>query len=116
SRIEALNQLNAMFGAGRLTDRHFEGAAVRIDDFTPLTAYGGGIVTVTLTGRLVETLDGKVTMVDLTPPMKFYRGRANPTSQAGGRMVRDRLVRGWRLGQPWRPRARQAQYRARLMT
>ena len=83
SRHEALDELNTLFGAGRLTDRHFEGAAVRIDGFEPLTVYGGGIVSITLTGRLVETLDGKPVRVDFTQPMKFYRFSANPVSMAG---------------------------------
>lgn len=83
SRIEALNGLNALFNAGRLTERRFEGARVRIDGFEPLTAYGGGIVTVTLTGRLVETLDGKTIRVDFTQPMKFYRFANSPTQLAG---------------------------------
>ena len=83
SRSDALNDLAKLFGDGRLTDRHFEAAAVRIDSFEPLTVYGGGIVTVTLTGQLVQTLDGKTARVTFDQPMKFFRFANSPVQLAG---------------------------------
>jgi hypothetical protein len=83
SRIEALNDLNVLFNAGRLTERHFENARVSIEGFEPLTVYGGGIVSITVSGRLVETLDGKTRRVDFSQPMKFFRFGASPIALSG---------------------------------
>jgi len=83
SRIEALNDLNALFNAGRLTERRFENAKVSIDGFEPLTVYGGGIVSITVSGRLLETLDGKTRRIDFSQPMKFFRFGASPVALSG---------------------------------
>jgi hypothetical protein len=73
SRIEALNQLNALFSDGRLTERRFENVSVRIERFDPLTYFGGGVVTATIAGRLVEAVPDKTHVETFTQPMKFFR-------------------------------------------
>jgi hypothetical protein len=82
SRVAALNGLNVLLGAGRLTERRFENVSVRINAFQPMTVFGAGIVTATVDGRLVETLDGRTARVDFSQPMKFFRWGGNPFNQA----------------------------------
>jgi len=82
SRVAALNGLNALLGAGRLTERRFENVSVRINAFQPMTVFGAGIVSATVDGRLVEMLDGRTARVDFSQPMKFFRWGGNPFNQA----------------------------------
>lgn len=73
ARIESLNRLNALFAAGTLTERRFDNVGVRIDRFDPLTYFGGGVVTATVTGHLVEVVNGKTVTETFSEPMKFFR-------------------------------------------
>jgi hypothetical protein len=72
-RNASLERMRALFRDGALTDRRFENVAVRIDRFDPLTYFGGGVATVTITGRLVEVLRGKTYVESFSAPMKFFR-------------------------------------------
>jgi len=74
ARIDALNLLNDRFTSHRLVDRHFEGATVKIIRFDPATYLGDGILTVSVSGRLLET-DGASTTrtIPFTQQMKFLR-------------------------------------------
>lgn len=82
-RIAALNELNALFAAGTLTSRTFEDVRVRIEAFEPLTLFGGGIVTATMTGRLVEVVSGKTITETFTQPVKFFRFGASGAGISG---------------------------------
>lgn len=82
-RIEGLNHLNALFAAGTLTERRFENMSVRIDAFEPVTYFGGGVMTVTVRGRLVEVIGGKTVTESLTQPLKFFRFGGNGLGLSG---------------------------------
>jgi hypothetical protein len=74
ARIDALNELNDAFKSRRLVDRHFEGATVKILRFDPGTYLGDGVLTVLVSGRLVE-VDGSGTAREtpFSQQMKFLR-------------------------------------------
>jgi hypothetical protein len=72
-RLAALESLRSLFRDGALTERRFENVGVRIDRFEPLTVFGGGIVTATISGRIVEVLRGKTYVESFSAPMKFFR-------------------------------------------
>ena len=72
-RLASLERLRALFRDGLLTERRFENVAVRIERFDVLTALGGGIVTATITGRLVEVMRGRTYVEPFSAPMKFFR-------------------------------------------
>jgi hypothetical protein len=55
ARFDALNELNSAFKEGRLVDRHFEGPTVKILRFDPATYLGDGVLTVLVSGKLVQT-------------------------------------------------------------
>ena len=97
-RIAALNDLNALHMAGRLPDRHFEDVSVRVDAFTPMTVFGGGVVLATIAGRLVETIDGKTRVVPFTQPMKFFRFGASPIALSGWTAVDAQQDGAWVSG------------------
>ena len=78
-RIDALNELNRLYRAGSLTDRRFEDVRVRVVRFDPLTIFGAGVVTAAISGRLVETIDGKTRTVEFTQPTKFFRAGGTGT-------------------------------------
>jgi len=82
-RIADLNRLNELFDARRLTERRFENMTVRIDGFEPMTFFGGGVVTVTISGRVVEVLDGKTIAETFSQPMKFFRFGGNGNMISG---------------------------------
>jgi hypothetical protein len=82
TRIAALNGMNALLGAGRLTERRFENVSARLTGFQPMTVFGAGVVTVTVDGRLVETLDGRTARVNFSEPIKFFRFGANTFAPA----------------------------------
>ncbi|HET7699242.1 MAG TPA: hypothetical protein VFM06_00060 [Candidatus Limnocylindria bacterium] len=82
-RVAALNELNRLFGAGTLTSRAFEDVRVRIDAFDPLTIFGGGIVTATVSGRLVEVVSGSTVSERFDQPMKFFRFGASGVGLSG---------------------------------
>jgi hypothetical protein len=58
ARKAALDHLFALAERGVLTDRHFEGLAAQVTEFAPTTHLGDGIVTVRLTGTLIEVMRG----------------------------------------------------------
>jgi hypothetical protein len=58
ARKAALDQLFALAERGVLTDRHFEGITAQVTEFTPTSYLGDGLVTVHLTGTLVEVMRG----------------------------------------------------------
>ena len=60
ARFDALTELNTAFKDGRLVDRHFEGTTVKILRFDPATYLGDGVITVLVSGKLVQT-DGSGT-------------------------------------------------------
>jgi hypothetical protein len=72
-RLAAVRNLNQLFESGVLTDRYFENVGVRIERFEPLTVFGAGIVTVTVSGRVVELVRGKRYTETFSQPMKFFR-------------------------------------------
>jgi hypothetical protein len=73
-RTEALNALNGRVAAGALAERYFENVTARIERFEPAWFGGDGVVTVTLRGRLVETIaGGKQVTSDFTQRLKFLR-------------------------------------------
>ena len=80
ARIDALSELNNAFKSHRIVDRHFEGATVKIVRFDPATYLGDGVLTVSVSGRVVVT-DGSGTSREtpFTQQMKFLR-----TVRAGG--------------------------------
>jgi hypothetical protein len=82
-RVDGLNHLNELFAAKQLTERRFENTSVRIDRFEPLTFFAGGVVTVTITGRLVEVLNGKTIVENFSQPMKFFRFGGSGASISG---------------------------------
>jgi hypothetical protein len=74
ARFDALNELNSAFKEHRIVDRHFEGTTVQILGFDPATYLGDGILTVLVSGRLVETSgSGTTREVPFSQQMKFLR-------------------------------------------
>jgi hypothetical protein len=74
ARVAALVELNELYQKGALRDRHFENVTVRITRFDPATFLGDGIVTVSVTGKLVEIdANGKRRVVPFTQPLRFLR-------------------------------------------
>lgn len=74
ARTKAIDELNRRFATGALTERSFENVTARIERFEPAWFGGDGVVTVMLSGRLVETVAGgqRVTS-DFTQRLKFLR-------------------------------------------
>jgi hypothetical protein len=58
ARKAALDQLFNLAERGVLTDRHFEAITAQVTEFTPTSYLGDGIVTVHLSGTLVEVMRG----------------------------------------------------------
>jgi hypothetical protein len=58
ARKAALDQLFNLAELGILTDRHFEGITAQVTEFTPTSYLGDGLVTVHLSGTLVEVTRG----------------------------------------------------------
>ncbi len=74
ARIDALAEMNNAFKSHRLVDRHFEGATVKILRFEPATYLGDGVLTVSVSGRLVEVDgSGNTHQTPFTQQMKFLR-------------------------------------------
>jgi hypothetical protein len=74
ARIDALNLLNDRFTSNRFIDRHFEGATVKILRFDPATYLGDGILTVSVSGRLIEKDSaGTSRTTPFTQQTKFLR-------------------------------------------
>lgn len=73
-RAEAINGLNRRFATGALTERYFEGVTARVERFEPAWFGGDGVVTVMLSGRVVETVaGGRQVTSDFTQRLKFLR-------------------------------------------
>jgi hypothetical protein len=78
ARAEALKELNDRFASGKLVDRHFEGVTVRLIRFDPATYLGDGVLTVSVSGRLMERDGtGAVRQFPFTQQMKFLRSVKN---------------------------------------
>lgn len=74
ARNDALTAMNERFTSGTLTDRHFEGVTARIVRFDPATYVGDGVLTVSVSGKLVEiAANGTKRTVPFTQPLKFLR-------------------------------------------
>ena len=74
ARNDALSEMNRLFMSGTLVDRHFENVTARILRFDPATFVGDGVLTVSVTGNLVEIGgDGTKRIVPFTQPLKFLR-------------------------------------------
>jgi len=74
ARIDAINELNNAFKSRLLVDRHFEGATVKILRFDPATYLGDGVLTVSVSGRVVVTDgSGNSRQTPFTQQMKFLR-------------------------------------------
>lgn len=74
ARIDALNELNNAFKSRQMVDRHFEGTTVRIVRFDPATYLGDGVLTVSVSGRLVQVDgSGNSRQTPFTQQMKFLR-------------------------------------------
>ena len=74
ARNDALSEMNQLFTSGALVDRHFEGVTARILRFEPATYVGDGVLTVSVSGKLVEiAADGTKRTVPFTQPLKFLR-------------------------------------------
>ena len=74
ARIDAINELNNAFKSRLLVDRHFEGATVKIVRFDPATYLGDGVLTVSVSGRVVVTDgSGNIRQTPFTQQMKFLR-------------------------------------------
>jgi hypothetical protein len=74
ARLDALTEIGRLFDSGALVDRHFEDVTARILRFEPATYVGDGVLTVSLTGKLVEiAADGTKRTVSFTQPLKFLR-------------------------------------------
>ncbi len=113
ARFEALKQLNTLYVAGTLTARRFENVTARIDRFDPLTYFGGGVVTATIGGRLVETVSGKTHTEPFTQAMRFFRFGSSGAGISGWTAV-DAQQDG--VGQRRQPRSRQARNLTWLMS
>jgi hypothetical protein len=74
ARIDAINELNNAFKSHRMVDRHFEGTTVKLLRFDPATYLGDGVLTVLVSGKLVQT-DGSGTTrtFPFSQQMKFLR-------------------------------------------
>lgn len=74
ARNDALSEMNQLFTSGTLTDRHFEDVTARILRFDPATYVGDGVLTVSVTGKLIEiAADGAKRTVPFTQPLRFLR-------------------------------------------
>ena len=73
-RLEALTGIGRLFESGSVVDRHFERVTVRILRFEPATYVGDGVLTVSVSGTLVEiAADGTKRTVPFVQPLKFLR-------------------------------------------
>jgi hypothetical protein len=73
-RNAAIAELNALFEKGTLRDRHFEDVTARITRFDPATFLGDGVVSVSVTGKLVEIgANDQRRVVTFTQPLRFLR-------------------------------------------
>ena len=98
SRIEAINGLNGLFDRGVLSERRFDGITTKIDSFDVMTYFGGGIVTVTIAGTLVEVTNGKTVSEKFTAPLKFFRFGNSPTVLSGWMAVDAQENGAWIMG------------------
>jgi hypothetical protein len=74
ARIDAINDLNNAFKSHRIVDRHFEGTTVKIVRFDPASYFGEGILTVSVSGRVVVTDGSGISrQTPFTQQMKFLR-------------------------------------------
>jgi hypothetical protein len=74
ARSAAIDELNAMYAADRFRERYFENVGASIERFEPAWFGGDGVVTMTITGRVVETAtNGTTTTESFVQRLKFLR-------------------------------------------
>jgi len=73
ARKAALDQLFNLAERGILTDRHFEGITAQVTEFTPTSYLGDGLVTVHLSGTLVEVMRGVRHTYPVNELVRFQR-------------------------------------------
>lgn len=76
ARKGALDWLFTLAEQGVLTDRHFEGIAAQVTEFAPTSYLGDGIVTVKLSGTLVEVMNGIRRSYPVNERVRFQRTAA----------------------------------------
>jgi hypothetical protein len=76
ARKGALDWLAKLAEQGVLTDRHFEGVTAQVVEFAPASFLGDGIVTVRLTGTLVEVMRGVRRTYPVDELVRFQRTAA----------------------------------------
>lgn len=75
ARIAAINELNGAYAAGTFRERYFENVRSTIERFQPAWFGGDGIVTVNVTGNVVETrTNGIKVTTAFVQRLKFLRG------------------------------------------
>jgi len=73
TRNDAILALGALKAAGTISERHFENVSASIDRFEPAWFGGDGVVTVHLTGTLVEVRAAASQRIAFVQPLKFFR-------------------------------------------
>jgi len=74
ARVDAIKELNDAFKSHLLVDRHFEGTSVKIIRFDPATYLGDGVLTVVVSGKLLQTDgSGATRTFPFSQQMKFLR-------------------------------------------
>lgn len=76
ARKGALDGLFKLAAQGVLSDRHFEGIAAKVTEFAPTSYLGDGIVTVKLSGTLVEVMNGVRRSYPVNERVRFQRTAA----------------------------------------
>ena len=74
ARFAAIEELNRQYAAGRFRERYFTGVSATIERFEPAWFGGDGVVTVRITGRVVETRgDWTASATSFVQRLKFLR-------------------------------------------
>jgi hypothetical protein len=73
TRNDAILALGALKAAGTISERHFENVTASVDRFEPAWFGGDGVVTVHLTGVLVELGATGTRRIAFVQPLKFFR-------------------------------------------
>jgi len=73
ARKAAIDQLFSLAERGILIDRHFEGITAQVTEFTPTSYLGDGLVTVHLSGTLVEVMRGVRHTYPVDESVRFQR-------------------------------------------
>ena len=74
ARTAAIEELNQLYAADRFRERYFENVSASIERFEPAWFGGDGVVTATVTGRMVETRNnGTQVTTSFVQRLKFLR-------------------------------------------